>query len=242
MADCLIAVSEGVRDYLIDMEKLPPENVKTVPNGLDFNHFLNKTYRHELVRQELDITPDNVVVGTIAAFKERKGLSYLVKAAKHVIDKHPQAKFLLVGSGEMENVIRKEIAELALASKFILTGQRSDIPDLLKIMDIFVLPSLWEGLPIAILEAMILERPCVVTDIPAFRNVVIPAVTAHVVPPRDEFALGKAIVDLLNDPQKRLTFGREGRLWVEKNYSAKDMAKRYEEIYEKVIIELRKRQ
>lgn len=235
LAHRLFAISQGVMDYLVSVERVEPERIRVIPNGIDLEPFCEMKRSPELIKRSLEIPTDFIVVGTIAALKEQKGLTYLIKAARYIINSHPRTQFVIVGSGKLEESIRKEIADLDLTSYVTLTGERKDVVELLSIMDIFVLPSLWEGVGIAVLEAMAMERPCVVTDIPGLREVVVPNVSANVVSSRNEVALANAIIDLLDDPAKRLAFGQAGRLWVEKHYSAKDMARQYEKAYMEVL-------
>jgi glycosyltransferase involved in cell wall biosynthesis len=135
-----------------------------IPNGVDLEQFNPTAESSAYLRQIYNLPSDFLVIGTVAAFKPQKGLQYLIAAAAQVASQHPRGRFLLIGSGPQEAMIRTWIHEAGLDQVFILAAQRYDIPQLLAAMDLFVLPSLWEGMPRALLEAMAMGRPCIATD------------------------------------------------------------------------------
>lgn len=234
--DRLVAVSEGVKKYLIDVEKISPQKISVVRNGIELDEFDPNIADVSATRQRLGIPPDALVVGTVCQLHPRKGLLYLLRAARKVADQVSRACFVLVGLGPQEAQLRALASALGLETKVLFRGgPHPEVASLIRAMDVFVLPSLIDGLGLAVLEAQALERPCVVTSIPGLSEAVDPGRTARVVPPEDEGALAEALLFLLAHEQERRVMGKAGRPFVEEHFSARQMARQYEEVYEDVL-------
>lgn len=128
------------------------------------------------------------------------------------------------------------MSELNLRNKVLFRGgPHPEVASLVRAMDVFVLPSLIDGLGLAPLEAQALEKPCIITNIPGLSETVVPGETGLVVPPGDESALAEAILSLLFDPDRRRAMGKAARRHIEEHYSASRMASEYEKVYEEVL-------
>ncbi len=230
--DHFIAVSQGVKDYLIEDEKIDGDKITVIYNGIDCDTFTAGLEGVAEFRQSLGISDEDFVVGNVAVLHPRKGLDYLIKAARKVTKVYPNTKFLLHGQGPAEKHLKKLAEDLGLKEKIIFN---TNIPPSVKVvdnsMDIFVLPSVFDGLGIAVLEAAATEKPCVVTNISGLRETVENNRTGLIVKPRDSDALAEAINSLLGDEQKRHSMGKEGRRRILDKFSASKMAKEYEKIY-----------
>lgn len=234
-AQVLVAVSEGVRTYLVQRQGIAKEKIQVIPNGVDLRQYGGERASAAYLRKACDFNKDSLVVGTVAALKQQKGLQYLISAAAQVVNEHPKARFVLVGTGTMESTVRDWIKQAGLEQVFIMTGQRGDVPQLLTGMDLFVLPSLWEGMPMALLEAMSMGRACVVTDIGGPNELVEDGRSGVIVPPGDSEALAKAILRLLRDTALRVALGQAARLRVETVYSVEAVARAYDGLYQKLL-------
>jgi glycosyltransferase involved in cell wall biosynthesis len=159
------------------------------------------------VRRELGIPPGTPVVGTVANLKAHKGQEYLLRAARIVTAEIPETRFVVVGQGPMEPLLRRRARELGLDGEVIFAGFREDALRLTNSFDLFVLPSLQEGLSIALIEAMALRKAVVVTSVGGLPEVVEDGIHGSVVPPRDHVALAESIVRLLRDEGLRSSFG-----------------------------------
>lgn len=239
LADCITANSNSVREFISRQISIDPKKLVTIYNGLDVSEFQGKRNSSE-VRKKWGIDPDKVVIGCVARLDPRKGHEYLFKAAVRVVDKHPNALFLLVGYGLLRKKLEDMTEELGLASKVIFTGVCDDVPRMLSIMDIFVLPSLYEGFPNAVLEAMAASRPVVATSVAGTPEIVVDNETGILVPRANPEALAEAINSLIQTPERAEKMGRAGRLRVENYFSLEKMVKRTEELYEKLIEEKRR--
>jgi glycosyltransferase involved in cell wall biosynthesis len=186
------------------------------------------------VRDEFGI-PDGVpIVGTVANLKTHKGHKYLLRAAVRVREVHPQARFVLVGLGPLEAELRREASELGLDGAVIFTGFREDAQRLMQAFDLFVLPSLHEGLPIALVEAMALGVPAVVTRAGGTPEVIREGRDGYLVEPRDPDALAARIAGLLSDDDLRQRMGAEARLRAEV-FDIRRSVERMEGLYRELL-------
>lgn len=227
----VIAVSDGVAEYLVTAHGVPRDKVSVVRNGFDFARLADDVGDRAAVRARMGWRDDEIVIGTLAILKARKGLSYLVEAARAVVDAHPAARFFIAGDGPDRPMLEAEIERLGLDGRVMLLGHRSDPLALLHASDIYALPSLFEGLPRSLLEAMALGKPVVVTDIGGSREVVAHEESGFVVPPRDAARLARALSALVASAELRLAFGRAGRLVIEAQFDARGTAAAHERIY-----------
>lgn len=217
---------EGLRLGIIDGGKS-----RVIHYGIDLKKFDRVKINLVKERKELGLKGRNIVVGNVARFNLQKGHEYLIKAIPLVLRKYPRTKFLLVGDGELRGKMESLVKELKIKDNVVFTGSREDIPKILKIMDIFILPSLWEGLSIVSLEAMACEKPIVATSAIENKEVVIDGETAFLVPPKNPGRLAEKIISLTENKPLRKKFGEDGRRRVEETYSLDRMVKEIEEVY-----------
>lgn len=225
----IIAVSEEVKTHYARELHVPARRLAVVRNGIRLPPFVappNITLRADLIRGR----PDYIVL-TPARLHPQKGHEYLLAAAAQV----PDATFVLAGDGPLRAELEARARKLGLADRCIFLGHRSDMLDLLAVSDLFVLPSLFEGLPISVLEAMAAQRPVVATSIGGTDEVVIHGVTGLLVPPRDPATLAAAIRRLRADPVLAERLAAAGRERVEREFSAVAMARNVMRIYDEVL-------
>lgn len=235
MSHRVIAVSDGVAEYLVTAHGVPRDKVSVVRNGFDFTRLSADVDDRATVRARLGWGDSDVAIATLAILKARKGLSYLVEAAPGIIGTHPEARLVIAGDGPDRGLLETEIRERGVGNRVALLGYRSDPLALLNACDIFVLPSLFEGLPRSLLEAMALGKPVVVTDIGGSREVVTHGRSGFIVPPRDAARLESALSALVASEELRLAFGRAGRLTIEQQFDARATAAAHERIYDKYL-------
>jgi glycosyltransferase involved in cell wall biosynthesis len=209
--DFVFAVSNHVRDSVrypsvLARRAMPP--LVTLYHGPDPAEVRAASETNpKSVRRELGIPPGTPVVGTVANLKAHKGQEYLLRAARIVTAEIPETRFVVVGQGPMEPLLRRRARELGLDGEVIFAGFREDALRLTNSFDLFVLPSLQEGLSIALIEAMALRKAVVVTSVGGLPEVVEDGIHGSVVPPRDHVALAESIVRLLRDEGLRSSFG-----------------------------------
>jgi glycosyltransferase involved in cell wall biosynthesis len=212
-------------------EKIDPSKTVVIYNGVDeerFSHFNNVS----TARVELGIESNDPVLGSVSSLTPHKGHIYMFQAAPKILESFPSTKFLFVGDGNLREELEGQVKILNISSNVIFTGIRKNIPELLNLMDIFVLPSSSrEGLGISIIEAMAVEKPVVATNIGGIPEVVQDGKTGILVPPQNSEALAGAIIELLNDSGKAEKMGRMGRLRIKDAFTTQRMISEIENLY-----------
>jgi len=217
LADLVIAVSQRMTETLWE-SGYHPRMVTCIRNGLDLQHVTTTRHPHD-VRRELGVEPRALLIGTVGRLSAIKGQVHLLRAARRVISSEPLARFLFVGDGPLRNELLISAAELQLAASCIFPGARPDVYDLVSAMDIFALPSLNEGIPMSLLEAMALGRPVVASAVGGIPEVIQDRVNGRLVPPGDAAALADACLELATDRELARTIGERGRQTIEDSFS-----------------------
>ncbi|MFH0926946.1 MAG: glycosyltransferase family 4 protein [bacterium] len=231
----VIAVSDSVADEL-QRGGILKEKITTIYNGVNIERFsdngFQKFYTSRLKR-ELNIGPDNKIIGTVGRLTSEKGHAYLIKAAKEVIQTDPNVRFLIVGDGPLMNSLRVIASYLEIDKSIIFPGAREDIVELLNLMDIFVLPSLTEGMPLALLEAMAAQRPVIATEVGGVPRVVTNNQTGLLIKPANVSAIVEGIRLLLADIEKAGLLAKSAFECVGRRFSLDEMARGYASVYQR---------
>jgi glycosyltransferase involved in cell wall biosynthesis len=227
-----IGVSQAITERL--NQRRLSRGALCIHNAIDLERFRKAEVDVVGIKQSLGLPPDAPLAGTIGRLTEQKGFKYLVDAIPIVLRKLPQARFLIIGEGELEADLKNQTAQLGVADKVTFTGPRTDIEKLLPCLDLFVSSSLWEGLPTVILESMAAGVAVVATDIPGTRELVEDQVSGWLAPAADASGLGKAILEALKDSQKReqCLKNAEG---VVNSFSIRAVAGQHEELYARML-------
>ena len=228
----MVAVSEDLKGFLAQRIGIPPGRIRVVHNGIDLSRYKVQE-RSYAVRAELGISAGQRVVGTVGNLFAVKGQTYLLRACKAVASAFPDFVLLVAGEGEEWGPLEKEASDLGLAANVRFLGFRDDVPSLLQAMDVFVLPSLSEGLPLSILEALALQKPVVATNVGGIPEILQDGVTGYLVSPRNPESLAEKILLLLRDPQIAANMGRAGRKRVEDAFGLDRMVREYQSLYER---------
>ena len=234
LATQLVAVSAGVRAHMVERAHLAAERILVIHNGVDVSPF--SLVRGEFRRRE-GIPAGCTLITTVGRLDTQKGFPYLLKAAERVTLRHPDVRFLVVGEGPRRRDLVSLRDRLGLKERVRFLGFRTDVPQILTDSDLFVLPSLWEGFPIALLEAMAAGIAVVATDVPGVREVVADGETGLVVPRKDMGALAGALCRLLDDPDLRRRFARAGRRKVEGEFGWGKVVAATMSLYERLLWE-----
>lgn len=229
--DLTLTVNEIDKKLLIETFRAPKNKIRGVANGLDLEEIQSLEINSTQIKHKLQIASSCNIVGTVARFTEQKGLKYFVQAIKLIKEQIPNCKFIIVGDGELKNSLINSVKNIGVYQDVIFTGYRVDAVSLMSIFDIFVLPSLWEGMPYTILEAMALKKPVVATNVFGNSEIILNGITGNLVPPRDSLAISEAVIRLLKDKEKAKEMGENGFRRVKKNFSAKKMTEKIEQTY-----------
>ncbi|MFQ5803674.1 MAG: glycosyltransferase [Candidatus Methylomirabilales bacterium] len=229
--DGFIAVSNAVRRVLVEDHRIPTANVVMIHNsGIELDTFKPDGRDGLELRRELDLHPEGPIVGTIGRLVYQKAYDVFLRAASLVLRAVPDAQFVIVGEGPLRPTLERMKDDLGLHTcRF--AGFRSDIPNMLSLMDVFALASILEGSPVVILEALGAVRPIVATRINGVTDVVQHGVTGLLVPPGDPAALADAIVSLLKDRELSCRLAEAGQKLVEERFALRRMVEEVDRFY-----------
>jgi sugar transferase (PEP-CTERM/EpsH1 system associated) len=230
--DDWIFVSREVEAFYLDRLRIPPERSHVVHNGVDPAPFAAMPDPAP-IRSRMGVRPDAVVAGCVGRLEARKGHRHFLEAMVRVASEDPRAVGLVIGDGKEREALATLRDALGLQGSVRLVGYWPDLAEAHAALDVFVLPSLMEGHPLAILEAMAARRPVVATDVGGNAEAVEAGVTGLLVPPADPAALAAAISGLLRDPERAARLGEAGRRSLERRFSLTAALAANQEIYRK---------
>jgi L-malate glycosyltransferase len=219
-------VWQDVRRY----DGVPASRLLRLPYGIPLAELDTPLSRDE-ARERLGLSREGLVVGVVGRLEEQKGHAHLLAALPELRRQIPDLVVLLVGAGRQEAALRRQVRELGLEGTVQFLGTRRDLPEIFRGLDIFAQPSLWEGLPLALLKAMGAGLPVVATRVSGSREVINDGVNGCLVPPGDPEALARAILQLYRQPEARRRLGEAARSTVAARYSLEAMLQRLEELY-----------
>jgi glycosyltransferase involved in cell wall biosynthesis len=232
--DRIVAVSEEIKREMAKYN-VPEEKIVVIDNGIDVGRF-NREIPIENIRRGFGLDKNIKVVGTIGSLKFEKGHIFLLRAAKEVLNFNKEIKFLIIGDGALRKDLENEAKNLRIERNVIFAGHRNDIPEMLSIMDIFVLPSVKEGLPMVILEAMASKKPVIAARVGGIPKVINNEEDGILVEPEDVMALKHSILDLMNSDNKMLRLAYEGYEKVKRIFSSDAMCRKYYDLYRELMI------
>ena len=226
--DCFVAASNAIRRMLVG-DGIDPDRIVTVYEGIDLPRARGETAAN--IHAEFWLPKDAPVIGAVAALTQEKGHKYLIDAAAQVVREVPDARFVILGDGELRPALERQIKELHLEKHVALPGFRADVLSFIAAFDIFVMSSLFEGLGTSLLDAMAFAKPIVASDTGGIPEVVVHGETGLLVPPRDVAALAAAISRLLQDAPLRERMGQAGLDRVQRLFSVDRMVERTLDVY-----------
>lgn len=219
----VVVVSDETARAFARSTRSRTRKVVVVPNGVDTERYPAPVDRARL-RSELGLAPSHHAMIMVGTFKRQKGHVHLVRALERVAPRFPGLRLLLAGDGELRPEIERLVRDAGLADRVRFLGSRRDVPALLAASDSFVLPSLWEGLPIALVEAMASGLPVVATAVSGTSQVMVDGTTGWLVEPGRPDVLADAISELLRDPERARRMAATGRERVNRWFSARRQA------------------
>ncbi|MCM8799271.1 MAG: glycosyltransferase family 4 protein [Candidatus Omnitrophica bacterium] len=209
------------------------EKYVVIPYAIELN--VTKDIRDDSMKKELGIKDEDLVIGTISSLKPQKAPWDFVKVAFRVKENFPRAKFLFIGDGFLRERIERMVYNYGLKRDFIFTGWRKDIGRILPIIDIFVLTSLWEGVPIAVLEAMALAKPVVVTDTGGISEIIKDKFNGFLVRCGDVEKISSIILNLLKDKMLKDMIAQNAKDSIDSKYNITSMINSTQKLYLEVI-------
>ncbi len=229
--DAVVFVSEADLAAGRRLRLAKPGKLRLVRNGIDCTELQTEEFARRAAASRSALPPGSPLVGTIARLHRQKGVVYLLRAVAAILDGHPEGRVIVVGGGELEDDLLRETRALGLDRRFVLLGERGEAREFLAGLDVFVLPSLWEGLPIVLIEAAALGKPIVATSVDGTREIIADGETGLLVPAGDPEALAAAVRRLLDDPALAARLGAAARETIPPRFSLEAMIAGYTDLY-----------
>jgi len=226
--DCFITASEAIRQMLV-ADGIPSSRTVTVHEGIDVEHA--EAAARVNLHEAFWLPHHAPIVGNVAALVPHKGQRYLVDAAHLVVQEVPDARFVILGEGELREHLERQVREYRLEKHVLLPGFRTDVLGCIKGFDLFVMSSVTEGLGTSLLDAMACGKPVVATDAGGIPEVVDQGVTGTLVPARDPRTMATAIVELLSDASRRRAMGEAGLARVKARFTVERMVAATAKVY-----------
>lgn len=234
LLSAVVTIARSQTDVCAERLRIPRRKLHLIYNGVELERFSPDRVSGS-VREEFSIPSDALLVGTVGMLRPEKAHHVFLRAADIIRRGNDRVRFMLVGDGPERERLEALASELGLTDVVAFAGGRSDIPEILSALDLFVLPSDTEAFPVSVLEAMAMEKPVVSTDVGSVSEAVSPGETGLLVPPGQPGALAEAVSGLMRDPALCRRMGLAGRRVVEDSFSVEVMAGKYEELFVQVV-------
>jgi glycosyltransferase involved in cell wall biosynthesis len=231
-----IAVSHANEIDQVRFMGLPAERVTTVHNGIVVSATPpDRVAAHQQLCAELGLPADSLLIGGVGRLSLQKGFSRLVAAIPAITSALPDARILFIGEGPLREELQTQIDSLGVRKSVIWMGFRRDVPRLLSALDVLAMPSLWEGLPLVLLEAFAAGCPAVATAVDGIPEVIDHGVSGFLVPPEDAAALGPRIVELLSNRNLAVAMSRAARAKAEASFAVDRMVENMLAVYDRAL-------
>ncbi len=230
VSDRIVAVSESVKRDSVRYDGIEPERVLVIRNGVDTRRF-SAGQEYNNAGEEFSIKKEDMVIGFVGRIVQSKGLQYLIEAASLLKGQYDNLKFLLVGDGSLVNELKEQAREKGVFKNVIFAGSRRDISAFLSRFNIFVMPSVKEGLPNSLLEAMAMGKPVIAAGVGGIPEVINNGVNGLLVPPGDAGRLAESIKRLIENEGMAAGMGQAARDFIAENYSIKSTALKWQSLY-----------
>lgn len=234
LAQMLVPVAARLGELFVQEWGIPEDRIQPIYPGVGMEDYIGIPAQRS--QREGYNGP---VITTVGRLTPQKAQHHLLDAAKIVLEQCPAARFMIVGQGHLHSQLVAQAETLGIADRVTFAGVRHDIPNVLAESDIFVLSSLWEGLPATAIEAMAAACPVVLTDVGSNKELAKSGVHGLIVPPSDVPALAKALIELLKNEERRVAMGLAGRERVQQEFSIAALARQHEALYERIYEQYR---
>lgn len=234
LTDKIVALTNGEKEDYLAYKVARKEKLAVISSGVDLNRYKEPSSEEKKnFKKELGVLENSLVVGTVGRLVPVKGPESLIEASKIIVSKYPDTYFLFVGDGPLRQSLEMKAIQIGVKKNIIFLGWRDDVSKIISIFDIFVLPSLNEGMGRVLVEAMALQKPIVASRVGGIPDLVSHGKNGFLVPPKNPMKLAKYIMILLEDQGKRETMGLAGQETIS-NFSKEKMIEDTEKLYEEL--------
>ena len=228
MVDRVIAVSEYSKQDLVNFEKINPKKIDVIPNGVSFD---KGEYDADAVKRELGLNQAEFVLGTVSRLTDQKGTKYLIAAMPAILEAYPNVMLAIVGDGVEREALEAQVKSLGIEDKVRFFGYQKEVQKYISAIDLFVSSSIWEGMPLGLLEVMSCAKPIVGTAVGGVPEVVAEGETGYLTSKENPEGLSAAVIKALSDKQKLLAMGQAAAVRYEQNFTESIMVENYEKLF-----------
>lgn len=238
ITDRIITVSESITNDVIKYDKIDPSKILVIPNGVDTVKFAPRE-KSEKICKDLSIKEKDKIIGFVGRLVPAKGIEYLIEAASYLKKQYENLKVIITGDGYLLDGLRQKAEELGINDIIVFTGKRRDIPDILSCINIFVMPSIAEGLPNSLLEAMAMGKPVIATEAGGTPEIIKNEFNGLLVPPGNSKGIAEAIMILFENTLLAANISQKARDFIIENYGITAIARKWESLYQSLLTEKR---
>jgi glycosyltransferase involved in cell wall biosynthesis len=253
LTDSFIAISNSIKDDMI-RRGIPEKKIKVIYSGINFQADTSKDYQSVHDEQIIDVNnlrqqfADVPIIGMVGRLQAVKGHRYAILAMPQIVRQHPQAQLVIVGDGPLLEQLQALVNQLQLSNNVHFLGFQHPVTHIIRQFDMFLMPSLSEGLGLSLIEAMAEGIPAIATKVGGMVDVITGDIrstnqyqselaTGILIPPEDPEAIAKAVIQLLNDPQQAIAMGERGQEDVRERFNSKRMIDEMDDLYKSIIQE-----
>ena len=234
LTDRMVALTETEKNDYMVLSVFKPEKIDTIHSGVDVDQYMNVQINIAEKKRGLGLNSKGLVVGTVGWLLPIKGPMHLLKAMRYVWENCPEACLIFVGKGDLEKGLQEEAHRMGVSDQVVFLGWRNDIPEMMQVLDVFVLPSLNEGMGRVLVEAMAAGKPVVASRVGGILDLIKEGQNGFLAEPGDEKGLGFAIKKLLDDKKMRDEMGKKGRETAH-DFSVEKMVEKIDDLYESLL-------
>jgi glycosyltransferase involved in cell wall biosynthesis len=234
-SDKIIAVTDYDIDKGLSEKVGRREQYVTIHSAIEIERYRRPSRNVADIREELGIRPDHLVIGTVSRMSPQKAPLDFVRIAADICARHPKIQFLFIGDGPMHAEVKALVREKRIEDKILLPGLRKDVPDMLAVMDIFILTSLWEGLPRVFSQAMAAHLPIVATRVDGAPEAIRDTVSGYLTDPGKPGQMVKKLEILINQPEKRTSMATAGQDILDPGFNVYRMVEDIDTLYRKIL-------
>lgn len=231
------ACSEEVKNSYCRTLGIDPADITTIYNGIDPEYLKSEDGAPQKIRREFGISDDDFVYLSVGRLAPQKNYPHLLTVFKQVTESIPKARLVIIGDGDIEKDLKNLANSLNIEDKVYFFGRRTDIGACLEMADVFVMPSLFEGMPLALLEAMFKQLPCIVSRIKVLEEAITDNESGLLIEPTDVTDLHRAMVKIYREPELRERYGKRALEIAQQRFHIQTIAKQWEDFYDKVLNE-----
>jgi glycosyltransferase involved in cell wall biosynthesis len=239
ITDAVTVNCMAVRRFAVESLRIPESKLHLIPNGIDETSQKGNGLPQQIPASWVH-SQNNFLIGSAGRLETQKGFPHLLEAFHELLKIHPQARLLVAGEGSQRKNLVKKLLMLNIQDKVRLIGPLQNLTDFLRSLHVFVLPSLWEGFPNVLMEAMLMKIPILATSVGGVNELVIPGRTGYLVAPADSRALANALFHILSSPEEAQQQAERGHSFLRDNFPLSQTVHLTQSLYEKLLDERRR--